>query len=150
MGEIFDELFIFFLIKKTTNQFLVSFNKNQKKKSKKCCDKKRKKIHTLFCCSLTFSPPYPPNDYLIPSPLNTTNLPSPHFSLEKCLCQKKKEKTTEIKNCYIIRRENYIKKPYKKVKKTIKFWRRQTFQFLVLSVSVSHYTMHECVKFCHL
>jgi len=35
MGEIFDELFIIFLIKKTTNQFLVSFNKNQKKKIKK-------------------------------------------------------------------------------------------------------------------
>ena len=114
--------FLEFLIKKTTIiNFQSVLTKIRKKKSKKCCDKKRKKIHTLFCCSLTFSPPYPPNDYLIPSPLNTTNLPRPHFSLEKCLCQKKKEKTTEIKNCYIIRRENYIKKPYKKVKKTIKF-----------------------------
>jgi len=91
MGEIFDELFIIFLIKKTTNQFLVSFNKNQKKKSKKCCDKKRKKIHTLFCCSLTFSPPYPPNDYLTPSPLNTTNLPALTFLL-KNVCVKRKRK----------------------------------------------------------
>ena len=122
MGEILDELFIIFLIKKTTNQFLVSFNKNQKKKSKKCCDKKRKKIHTLFCCSLTFSPPYPPNDYLTPSPPQYNKLARPHFSLEKCLCQKKKEKTTEmIENCYIIRRENYIKKTIQKSQKTIKF-----------------------------
>ena len=129
MGEIFDELFIIFLIKKTTNQFLVSFNKNQKKKSKKCCDKKRKKIHTLFCCSLTFSPPYPPQWLFDPLPPQYNKLARPHFSLEKCLCQKKKEKTTEIKNCYIIRRENYIKKPYKKVKKQSNFEEDKHFNF---------------------
>ena len=48
MGEIFDELFIFFLIKKTTNQFLVSFNKNQKKKNQKNAVIKKGKKYTPF------------------------------------------------------------------------------------------------------
>jgi len=149
MGEIFDELFIIFLIKKTTNQFLVSFNKNQKKKSKKCCDKKRKKIHTLFCCSLTFSPPYPPNDYLTPPPSIQQTCPPSLFSW-KMFVSKEKGKNDGDKELLYYPARKLHKKTIQKSQKTIKFWRRQTFQFLVLSVSVSHYTMHECVKFCHL
>lgn len=150
MGEIFDELFIIFLIKKTTNQFLVSFNKNQKKKSKKCCDKKRKKIHTLFCCSLTFSLPYPPPMIIWPPPPSIQQTCPPSLFSWKMFVSKEKGKNDGDKELLYYPARKLHKKTIQKSQKTIKFWRRQTFQFLVLSVSVSHYTMHECVKFCHL
>ena len=70
---------------------------------------------------------------------------------EKCLCQKKKEKTTEIKNCYIIRRENYIKKPYKKVKKQSNFEEDKHFNFqcsqslypIILCTSASSFVIYK-------
>ena len=140
MGEIFDELFIFFLIKKTTNQFLVSFNKNQKKKSKKCCDKKRKKIHTLFCCSLTFSPPYPPNDYLTPSPRQYNKLAPPSLFSWKMFVSKEKGKNDGDKELLYYPARKLHKKTIQKSQKNNQILKKTNISiFSALSLCIPLY-----------